>query len=133
MVSRQTVSGPDDIVAAFALDAAPVRGRIARLGPGALDPILPWGEVIKVKYSIAARNGSGNTKYPPVTPHTNNSPKIQIPTALCRSNISRFQPTPARTTIARRFVVMNRCRCEHPRRETENHDACGRFGPDCAA
>lgn len=34
------MNGPDDIVAAFALDAAPVRGRIARLGPGALDPIL---------------------------------------------------------------------------------------------
>jgi molecular chaperone Hsp33 len=30
----------DDIVAPFSLDAAPVRGRIARLGPGALDPIL---------------------------------------------------------------------------------------------
>ncbi len=37
----------DDIVASFSLDAAPVRGRIARLGAGALDPILrrhdyPW-------------------------------------------------------------------------------------------
>jgi molecular chaperone Hsp33 len=30
----------DDIVSPFALDAAPVRGRIARLGAGALDPIL---------------------------------------------------------------------------------------------
>ncbi len=30
----------DDIVAPFSLDAAPVRGRIARLGAGALDPIL---------------------------------------------------------------------------------------------
>lgn len=30
----------DDFVAPFSLDAAPVRGRIARLGPGALDPIL---------------------------------------------------------------------------------------------
>jgi molecular chaperone Hsp33 len=30
----------DDIVAPFSLDAAPVRGRIARLGPAALDPIL---------------------------------------------------------------------------------------------
>ena len=30
----------DDIVAPFGLDAAPVRGRIARLGAGALDPIL---------------------------------------------------------------------------------------------
>jgi molecular chaperone Hsp33 len=30
----------DDIVAPFSLDAAPVRGRIVRLGPGALDPIL---------------------------------------------------------------------------------------------
>ena len=37
----------DDIVTPFSLDAAPVRGRIARLGPIALDPILrrhdyPW-------------------------------------------------------------------------------------------
>jgi molecular chaperone Hsp33 len=37
----------DDIVAPFSLDAAPVRGRIARLGAGALDPIVrrhdyPW-------------------------------------------------------------------------------------------
>ncbi len=37
----------DDIVAPFSLDAAPVRGRVARLGPAALDPILrrhdyPW-------------------------------------------------------------------------------------------
>lgn len=30
----------DDIVAAFSLDRAPVRGRTARLGPEALDPIL---------------------------------------------------------------------------------------------
>lgn len=30
----------DDLVAPFSLDAAPVRGRIARLGAGALDPIL---------------------------------------------------------------------------------------------
>jgi molecular chaperone Hsp33 len=30
----------DDIIAPFSLDAAPVRGRIARLGAGALDPIL---------------------------------------------------------------------------------------------
>jgi molecular chaperone Hsp33 len=30
----------DDIVAAFGLDAAPALGRVARLGPGALDPIL---------------------------------------------------------------------------------------------
>ncbi len=30
----------DDTIAPFSLDAAPVRGRIARLGPGALDPIL---------------------------------------------------------------------------------------------
>lgn len=30
----------DDLVAPFSLDAAPVRGRVARLGPGALDPIL---------------------------------------------------------------------------------------------
>ena len=30
----------DDIVAAFGLDHAPVRGRIVRLGAGALDPIL---------------------------------------------------------------------------------------------
>ncbi len=31
---------PDDIAAPFSLDAAPVRGRIVRLGAGALDPIL---------------------------------------------------------------------------------------------
>jgi molecular chaperone Hsp33 len=31
---------PDDIIAPFSLDNAPVRGRIARLGAGALDPIL---------------------------------------------------------------------------------------------
>lgn len=30
----------DDLIAPFSLDNAPVRGRIARLGPGALDPIL---------------------------------------------------------------------------------------------
>jgi len=30
----------DDIVAAFSLDGAPVRGRIVRVGAGALDPIL---------------------------------------------------------------------------------------------
>jgi molecular chaperone Hsp33 len=30
----------DDLIAAFSLDNAPVRGRIARLGAGALDPIL---------------------------------------------------------------------------------------------
>jgi molecular chaperone Hsp33 len=30
----------DDFVAPFSLDAAPVRGRVARLGPAALDPIL---------------------------------------------------------------------------------------------
>jgi molecular chaperone Hsp33 len=34
------MSTTDDIVAAFSLDRAPVRGRIARLGAGALDPIL---------------------------------------------------------------------------------------------
>lgn len=38
---------PDDIVAPFSLDNAPVRGRIVRLSAGALDPILrrhdyPW-------------------------------------------------------------------------------------------
>lgn len=37
----------DDLIAPFSLDNAPVRGRIARLGPAALDPILrrheyPW-------------------------------------------------------------------------------------------
>lgn len=31
---------PDDLIASFSLDNAPVRGRIARLGAGALDPIL---------------------------------------------------------------------------------------------
>ena len=31
---------PDDLVAPFSLDNAPVRGRAARLGPLALDPIL---------------------------------------------------------------------------------------------
>ncbi len=30
----------DDVIAQFSLDNAPVRGRIARLGPAALDPIL---------------------------------------------------------------------------------------------
>ncbi len=34
------MSAADDIVATFSLDRAPVRGRIARLGAGALDPIL---------------------------------------------------------------------------------------------
>ena len=34
------MSVSDDIVATFSLDRAPVRGRIARLGAGALDPIL---------------------------------------------------------------------------------------------
>ena len=38
MVLRPDLS--DDLVAPFSLDNAPVRGRIARLGPGALDPIL---------------------------------------------------------------------------------------------
>jgi len=33
-------SARDDLVAPFSLDGAPVRGRIARLGEGALDPIL---------------------------------------------------------------------------------------------
>jgi molecular chaperone Hsp33 len=41
------VSTKDDLVAPFSLDNAPVRGRIARLGAGAIDPILrrhdyPW-------------------------------------------------------------------------------------------
>lgn len=31
---------PDDLVAPFSLDAAPVRGRVARLGASAIDPIL---------------------------------------------------------------------------------------------
>lgn len=31
---------PDDLVAPFSLDNAPVRGRIVRLGPNALDPII---------------------------------------------------------------------------------------------
>lgn len=31
---------PDDLVAGFSLDNAPVRGRIVRMGPHALDPIL---------------------------------------------------------------------------------------------
>jgi len=35
-----TTSPPDDIVAPFSTDNAPVRGRIVRLGAGALDPIL---------------------------------------------------------------------------------------------
>lgn len=34
------MSVADDIVATFSLDRAPVRGRVARLGAGALDPIL---------------------------------------------------------------------------------------------
>ena len=34
------MSTPDDIVATFSLDRSPVRGRIARIGAGALDPIL---------------------------------------------------------------------------------------------
>ncbi|HVY84290.1 MAG TPA: Hsp33 family molecular chaperone HslO [Caulobacterales bacterium] len=38
MVLRENLS--DDTVAPFSMDAAPVRGRIARLGAGALDPIL---------------------------------------------------------------------------------------------
>lgn len=33
-------AAPDDLVASFSLDRAPVRGRVARLGPNALDPIL---------------------------------------------------------------------------------------------
>lgn len=39
MVPEQALSG-DDIVAPFSLDNAPVRGRAARLGAAALDPIL---------------------------------------------------------------------------------------------
>ncbi|WP_395645904.1 Hsp33 family molecular chaperone HslO [Terricaulis sp.] len=31
---------PDDLVATFSLDNSPVRGRVARLGPAAIDPIL---------------------------------------------------------------------------------------------
>ncbi|MCL4715139.1 MAG: Hsp33 family molecular chaperone HslO [Hyphomonadaceae bacterium] len=38
--SPSAPAAPDDLVAPFSLDNAPVRGRIARLGPGALDPIL---------------------------------------------------------------------------------------------
>lgn len=38
MVPREAVS--DDLIAPFSLDAAPVRGRIVRVGPLALDPIL---------------------------------------------------------------------------------------------
>lgn len=34
------MSPPDDLVAAFGLDKAPVRGRIVRAGAGAIDPIL---------------------------------------------------------------------------------------------
>jgi molecular chaperone Hsp33 len=34
------MTAPDDIIAPFSLDNAPVRGRIARLAAGALDPIL---------------------------------------------------------------------------------------------
>lgn len=36
----QTPSPLDDLVACFSLDRAPVRGRIVRIGPAALDPIL---------------------------------------------------------------------------------------------
>ncbi len=40
MVPGQIVSAGDDIIAPFSLDNAPVRGRIARVAAGALDPIL---------------------------------------------------------------------------------------------
>lgn len=41
MVFGEAVTAPpDDFVAAFGLDKAPVRGRIVRAGPGAIDPIL---------------------------------------------------------------------------------------------
>lgn len=36
----QALTQRDDFVATFGLDAAPVRGRVVRLGPGVLDPIL---------------------------------------------------------------------------------------------
>lgn len=37
---QNPAASPDDIVASFSLDRAPVRGRVARLGPEAIDPIL---------------------------------------------------------------------------------------------
>ena len=40
VVSREIVTPPDDLVAPFSLDMAPVRGRIARSSVGAIDPIL---------------------------------------------------------------------------------------------
>jgi molecular chaperone Hsp33 len=59
------VSVDDDIVAPFSLDAAPVRGRIARLGAGALDPILrrhdyprPVAMLLGEALSLAALVGS---------------------------------------------------------------------------
>jgi molecular chaperone Hsp33 len=57
--------GNEDIVAPFALDAAPVRGRITRLGAGALDPILrrhayprPVAMLLGEALSLAALVGS---------------------------------------------------------------------------
>jgi molecular chaperone Hsp33 len=59
------MSGLEDIVAPFSLDAAPVRGRIARLGAGALDPILrrhdyprPVAMLLGEALSLAALVGS---------------------------------------------------------------------------
>jgi molecular chaperone Hsp33 len=59
------MSGLEDIVAPFSLDAAPVRGRIARLGAGALDPILrrhdyprPVAMLLGEAVSLAALVGS---------------------------------------------------------------------------
>ncbi|MDX2274969.1 MAG: Hsp33 family molecular chaperone HslO [Hyphomonadaceae bacterium] len=48
----------DDLIASFSLDRAPVRGRIARLGAGALDPILrrhdyPWPVAMLLGEAIA--------------------------------------------------------------------------------
>ena len=37
---QMSPAAPDDLVASFSLDRAPVRGRVVRLGPEALDPIL---------------------------------------------------------------------------------------------
>lgn len=65
LASPASGGGLDDFAAPFALDAAPVRGRVARLGAGALDPILrrhdyprPVAMLLGEALSLAALVGS---------------------------------------------------------------------------
>lgn len=53
-----TATSTDDIIAPFSLDNSPVRGRVVRLGAGALDPILrrhdyPWPVALLLGEALA--------------------------------------------------------------------------------